>query len=447
MDGEDRDRRPIAPEQAREFVEARLGRPPQDALEAAVVLEAWGGVRSARAVPLAERIMAEERGGRARRDDPASGEEIASPLGPLDYLGLTLIVAVVAAWSGPLAAQLDGDAVSTAWRVALPISLGLQWIVRRRYLAGQSRLGSLRRGGAFLAFAGAAVATVPPIALGDAGVPAAALILSWTGAMIVALRGWALPSGIALAAIAVGVGGDLPAPAALAGLGIASLVLTGLAVATAPSPAEEPAPWGRAAASGLVGAGLGLVLVSDPGIGWGVRGALPVLAFLPSFTGGLWASIHLRSIWEAVPRSARATPLGEDERRPLWNPTTAVLAGAAGRLFLAVVALSGVVAVAAAAQGASLGVALGTLVGFAVVVLASLAAGLLDSCNETWTAVVAVFVADAVVLAADVVSMGEAHAGVTLVLGGSIVLAVAGPRVLELVRRPGRRLATSLLIP
>jgi hypothetical protein len=178
-----------------------------------------------------------------------------------------------------------------------------------------------------------------------------------------------------------------------------------------------------------------------------VRGALPVLAFLPSFTGGLWASIHLRSIWEAVPRSARATPLGEDERRPLWNPTTAVLAGAAGRLFLAVVALSGVVAVAAAAQGASLGVALGTLVGFAVVVLASLAAGLLDSCNETWTAVVAVFVADAVVLAADVVSMGEAHAGVTLVLGGSIVLAVAGPRVLELVRRPGRRLATSLLIP
>ena len=443
----DRERAPIAPEQAREFVEARLGRPPQDALEAAVVLEAWGGVRSARAVPLAERIMAEERGGRARRDGAARREETASPLGPLDYLGLVLIVAVVAAWSGPLAAQLQSEAVATAWRVALPVSLGLQWIVRRRYLASQSRLGSLRRGGAFLAATGLAVAVVPPVALGEAGVPAAALILSWTGAMIVALRGWALPSGVVLAGAAFGLGGDPPALVTLAGLGVASATVTGLAVATAPRSAEEPAPWGRSAASGLLGAGLGFVLVSDPGIGWGIEGTLPVLAFLPSFTGGLWASIHLRSIWEAVPDTARATPIGELERRPLWNPTSAVLAGAAGRLFVAVAALSGLVAAGAAEQGASIGVALGTLGGFTVVVLASLVAGLLDSCNEAAWAIVAVLLADLAVAVADLASIGASRAGVALVLGGATVLAVAAPRVVDLIRHPGRRLATSLLIP
>jgi hypothetical protein len=327
------------------------------------------------------------------------------------------------------------------------VSLGLQWIVRRRYLASQSRLGSLRRGGAFLAVVGVVVAVVPPVALGEAGVPTAALILSWTGAMIVALRGWALPTGAVLAVVALRLGGDPPALVALAGLGIASAIVTGLAVATAPRAAEEPASWGRAAASGLLGAGLGLVLVSDPGIGWGIRGTLPVLAFLPSFAGGLWASIHLRSIWEAVPDAARATPLGEPERRPLWNPTTMVLAGAAGRLFVAVVALSGFVAVGAAAQGASVGLALGTLAGFAVVVLASLVAGLLDSCNEAAWAMVAVLLADLVVLVADAASLGEARAGVALVLGGATVLVVAAPRVVDLIRRPGRRLATSLLIP
>lgn len=445
--GRDPELRSIAPEQARAFVEARLGRPPQDALEAAVVLEAWGGVRSGRAVPLAERIMADERDGRPLLPETGPVADVASPLRLRDYLGLMVIVAVVAAWSSPLAAQLDGGTVSTAWRVALPTSIGLQWVLRRRYLAGQSRLGSLRRGGAFLATALIVVVALPPLMLGTGGVLAGALILSWTGAMIVALRGWALPAGAVLLGAAAWLGGDPPALATLGCLGVASAVVTGIAVATSAASDEEPAPWGRAIASGLVGAGLGVVLISDPGVGWGLQGSLPVLAFLPSFTGGLWGSIHLRSIWEAVPRAARATPLGAAERRPLRNPTTSVLTGAAARLAGTVLALSAVVLVTASVQGVLPGSAAGTLVGFAVVILASLVAGLLDSCNDTAWAIASVLAADLVVLVMASVPALSEHAGVTLIIGGSVALAVATPRVLELVRRPGRRLATSLLIP
>ena len=42
---------------ARRLVEARLGRPPQDALEAAVVLEAWAGVPAQRALETARQLM------------------------------------------------------------------------------------------------------------------------------------------------------------------------------------------------------------------------------------------------------------------------------------------------------------------------------------------------------------------------------------------------------
>jgi hypothetical protein len=42
---------------AQRLVEARLGRPPQDALEAAVVLEAWAGVPAQRALETARALM------------------------------------------------------------------------------------------------------------------------------------------------------------------------------------------------------------------------------------------------------------------------------------------------------------------------------------------------------------------------------------------------------
>jgi hypothetical protein len=48
----------ITPPQARALIDAQLGRPPQDALEAAVVLEAWGGLASSSSLTLADATLA-----------------------------------------------------------------------------------------------------------------------------------------------------------------------------------------------------------------------------------------------------------------------------------------------------------------------------------------------------------------------------------------------------
>jgi hypothetical protein len=442
------DLRPISPEQAGAFVRARLGRAPQDALEAAVVLEAWGGVRSGKAVDLAVRIMAIEAGhqppaGRGVDERAAAGAH----LGFADYVGLVLIVAVVAAWSAPLAAQLDGPTVSVGWRIALPLSLCLQWVIRRRYLSGGSQLGSLRRGGVFLVTTTAAVAIVPGLILGAGGVLASMLVVTWVGAMLIALRGWALAFALALLSVAVAVRLELPALVSLGGLAIATAIVTVVAIVTSPETADRPSPWIPSIESGVIGLGIGLILVSDPGVGWGIRGSLPVLAFLPSFTGGLWASLYLRSIWRAVPAAASSTPLGTPERPPLWDDPTKVLAGALVRLFGAVALLSWVVVVAAVAQGAELTTVLNTIVGFAVVVLAGLIAGLLDACNETGRALLAVVTGDIAVLLARSIPGIAARPGATLIIGGAAVVLVSLPFLVELVRRPGRRLATALLIP
>ncbi len=405
-------------------------------------------MRSGKAVDLAVRIMAT-----AAEHDPPPGRTsesqaaTAAHLGFADYVGLVLIVAVVAAWSAPLAAQLDGPTVSIGWRVALPVSLCLQWVIRRRYLSGSARLGSLRRGGTFLVATTAAVAVVPWLVLGDGGALASMLIVTWVGAMLIALRGWALSFALALLSAAVAVRLEVPALLALGALAVATAIVTAVAIATSARSADRPSPWGPAIASGIIGLGIGLILVSDPGVGWGIRGPLPVLAFLPSFIGGLWASLHLRSIWQAVPSAARATPLASAERRPLWDETTRVLAGAVARLVGAVVVLSAAVIVVAVAQGAELSTVVGTIVGFSVVVLAGLIAGLLDACNETGRALMAVLVGDVAVVLARSIPGVAGRPGATLLIGGTTVVLASLPYLVELVRRPGRRLATALLIP
>ena len=48
---------PLEPADGELLVEARLGRPPQDMLEAAVVLEAWAGVPAQSALAAARELM------------------------------------------------------------------------------------------------------------------------------------------------------------------------------------------------------------------------------------------------------------------------------------------------------------------------------------------------------------------------------------------------------
>jgi hypothetical protein len=417
-----------------------------DALEAAVVLEAWGGIGSERALELGERMLS-----KAAPEAPSTASAPVEPLPPspmrfIDYVGLVMIVAVVAVWSEALASTLEGPDVAIAWKIALPMALSLQWILRRRYLAGE-RVGALRMGVGFAACVVAGIAIGLPALLGVAGALAAMLVVVWVGAVIVALRGWALQFGTVLAITAWFLGGDVPPLAAFGVLAAATLVVCVLAVVSSPEEVGAPVPWRRALPAGLAGAGFGLILVSDPGVRWGVGGALPVLAYLPALIGGLWASFHLRSIWEALPEAARQTGIGEQERRPIDGPPAVVLAGAAARLAVIAVPLSVLVVVWVRRDGGNAADATGILAGFAAVAFASLVVGLIDSCNlPTWTlASVAGGLAGALLVRS--IPDASIPPGGTLLIGGAFVVLVAAAPVVQMIRRPGRRLATSVFIP
>jgi hypothetical protein len=439
--------RPITPSHARAFVEARLGRSPRDALEAAVVLEAWGGIRSERALELGELLVADVE----RRTTPEDRCRIdpppPAPLRFLDHVGLVVIVAVVALVSDACAAQLDGRAVSIAWKVALPISLALQWTLRRRHLTERTRLGTMRKGAVAMTVAVTLIATILPLLLGESGVMAAMLVVVWVGAMIVALRGWALAFGAVLALAATTLGGAIPALSALGGLAAATLVLCAVGIASAPVDPGEPAPWRKVVPAGAVGAGFGLILVSDRTVGWGVEGALPVLAYLPSFVGGLWASVHARTIWQAVPHAARETSIGGDERRSLTDPPGVVLAGATVRLAAVVLPLSALLVGWTVRVEGQADAAIGILTGFAIVALASVLVGILDACNETTWALAAVGLGCIGALAARSLPDATLPAGGTLMIGGAIAVVTATPPIVQMIRRPGRKLATTLFIP
>jgi hypothetical protein len=90
--------------------------------------------------------------------------------------------------------------------------------------------------------------------------------------------------------------------------------------------------------------------------------------------------------------------------------------------------------------------AAGVMVGFALVALASMAVGLLESLGRGRWALMAVAcgaTAEALVAISDMHPFG----GVGLVVGGGVTALLALPVVVALLRRPASTLATALWIP
>ncbi|MDA0169564.1 hypothetical protein OJ998_10760, partial [Solirubrobacter taibaiensis] len=174
---------------ASRLVEARLGRPPQDALEAAVVLEAWAGVPAQQALETARAFMP-----RAFAPPAASGTRPVTPLRPpgmvLEGAALLATVSAIALWAGPLAAALGDGVVGRALTLALPLALGLQCALRARHLGRPSGLDGLRSRRLALVVAAVALVAGPAVILGPAGALAGLLTVTWTSAAILLRRGW-----------------------------------------------------------------------------------------------------------------------------------------------------------------------------------------------------------------------------------------------------------------
>jgi hypothetical protein len=437
--------RGLSATQARGVVEARLGRPPQDMLEAAVTLEAWAGVPGKAALDLGHAMMRTASAYRARS---ASAPPEAPPVQPhviLEAVAFVVAVLAVATWAAPLSSSAGRSVVGQALTLALPVTLAGQWIARSRYLGRPDGLAHLARAPWQLSVVALGVLCVSWAILGTAGALGGLLSLIWIGGAILIRRSWSLLyATIVLGATVVmllGVSATLVVASAAAVTALA--VVAALASARA-EPDRPPGRWGQAAVAGMVGLGFGLLLAGDPSVGWGVHGDLPALALLPSTIASFWGGWHLWRFRRAIPDMlSGASLLGDDVRR-LWGAPVRMLLGAVARL----VGLTALLSLVVVAAGRLLAVPVSStsvFVGFGLMALATLCVSLLESVGSNVPTLVATsgaILAECVVRFAHLTSI----AGGGLIVGASVAILLALPYGIALLARPERALATALWI-
>ena len=172
------------------LVEARLGRRPQDMLEAAVALEAWVGLPAQTALATGSALMRPE----ARAAETSVGR-VPAPSSRhgavLEGLALVITVIAIACWAAPLSSSLGADVVERGLLIALPLTLALQWGLRARYLDRVDALVQLADRRGMLLLGGCVVAALPALAFGAAGALAGLLTVTWVAGTILVRRRWA----------------------------------------------------------------------------------------------------------------------------------------------------------------------------------------------------------------------------------------------------------------
>ncbi|MEY2536077.1 MAG: hypothetical protein QOF29_3987 [bacterium] len=430
----------LSPAHAKSIVEARLGREPQDMLEAAVALEAWAGIPAGDALATAGTMMR----GTEQESQPSAGRlpRVAPQRGlAMEAISFAIAVIAIACWAAPLGSSMGQDAVERALICALPLTLALQWGLASRYLSRPDGLAHLGRRPSALLVAALALVALPAAAMGLSGVVAGLLTVTWAGGAIVIRRGWA-PAYAALvvlagAAMLAGVTAPLVlgATAAIAVGGVAAAVR-----ATAAPVGRSPGRLTRAVAAAAIGAGLGALLVADRSVDWSV-GAMPAIALLPSSLASFWGGYHLWKFQQVIPETLAGVGVLDTEVRGLARAPLGVLAGAVARLALLTVALSLVLlAVASAFHLRTSGESV--LVAFGLVALVTMLVGLLESVGRAPWAIAAVVcgVAGEAVAPAALTSVP----GGGLIAGAAIAVLIVLPVVIAAIGRPAMTLATSI---
>ena len=433
----------LSAERARALIEARLGRAPQDALEAAVILEAWGGIDANAAMRLGAELTAEPTNLEpSRATTQPAGIRDGGMLA--EALALVMAVVAIAAWTPPLAEEFGNSVVKTALQVALPLTLALQWGLRRRYLGRLDGLGRLAENQAVLGLMAVTILGALSLFLGLSGALAGLLIITWVGGIVVVQRGWAMWYGLSMALVAVYLNLGLPSLGAIAAVAAVTLLTAWFALSSSATAVSYPGSWRGTLAAGLIGGGLGAMLVADSTVGWGTNGALPALALVPSMVASLWAGHHLWDLHEAVPRALQAVGVGEADTISWAGPAMAVFTGAVARLAASACVLS----IGAILLGDAIDHTIATwslLFAFGCIALVMVLISLLESLSCILWALLAVSAGFAVELAVGIWGPVDV-AGGGLTLGAATAFAVALPMTIVLLVRPGRLLSTSLWI-
>ena len=219
-----------------------------------------------------------------------------------------------------------------------------------------------------------------------------------------------------------------------------------IAVRTGGERADEPAGRvGRAVWAGTIGAALGGLLVGDSSLGWGVHGAFPALALLPSVLGSFWGGYHLWKFYDAVPRGLQGVELDRANIRDRRGPAMKIFLGSLLRLLGSTVVLSAIVITIA--QWTSGTNKLSLFVGFGCVALLTMLVSLLESLAFVrWALIAAVAAVGTELVLSNLVLARGSVPGAALIAGAGVGVLVALPPLLLLLLRPGRVLATNLWI-
>ena len=433
----------IDPQEARRLIEARLGRRPQDMLEAAVALEAWAGLPAQGALDAARGVMRDE----SPVPEPSTGPlpDRAAEKGALReaLMFLTTVIAI-ACWTAPLAASVGVEVVGRAVMLALPVTLGLQWGISSRFFAREHGRAQLARRRPVLALAACALVAAGWLALGQAGLIAGLLTVTWVAGTVIVRCG--LGSGYA-AGILLTTGAMLAGvrPMAVLGTVAAVAVLTALAVLRPPAvPVRGTgARWTRVGAATAIGAGTGLLLIIDPTVSW-TAGAIPAIGLLPSAAAGFWGSYRLRDLGHEIPRAAWGVRVGAPPPRGLGSAPLRLLLSALCELLALTAILSAALLLLTPWLGDA-DEAAGLLLGFGLLAPAMLLAGVLESLGRARAVLIAITCAasaEAALRWNDV----EPFPGVGLVVGGLIAAAFLVPIAVAVLGRPASTLATALWI-
>jgi hypothetical protein len=429
---------------AKAIVEARLGRPARDVLEATVVLEAWAGKPARPAMSAARGLISLDSPPLQSRSkiEPTEDREQQSVMA--EGITLVLLILSVAAWATPIRKQLGPGVLSHAIRVALPIAVALQWALRSRYLSRRAGLSCLARDSLVCCALVILLIEVPLALMPNWGPVAAMLVPVWVGGTVLTRRGWGLMYAAVLVVGTIALDREQPAYVVLGALTGITLLMCLLAVLTRRQPTDERAGTvHRALLAALLGGCVGVLLVADPSLGWGVHGIHPGIALLPSVIGSFWGGYYLWNFYDEIPRGLRDVPLGGASRAALSDPAMSIFVGAILRLVGATIVLSAlVIAVDGWTHGTD---ALSVFVAFGCVGLVSLLIGMLES----FALQRAALIAGGAALGAELCWSYLVHshvAGAALAVGATVGILLTLPPLISRLARSGRVLATMLWI-
>lgn len=426
------------------LLDARLGRSPQDTIEAAIVLEAWDGRAAGEAIASAGALVNRNGSPVLTRGHFEADDELERNSVVGEALALVLSILSVAAWASPLSIRFGAHPLAQAIRVSLPVAIAVQWMLRSRYLSRRHGLSLLARDAIPLS-ALMLLIDLPLICTVSWGPLAALMITIWAAGTILTRRGWGLVYAAVLAGGTVALRdlGDPYLP--LSALACITTLLCAAALLTRRTGTDERSGGvSRALLAGTLGGGLGLLLVADPSLGWGVRGSYPALALLPAVLGSFWGGYHLWDLYEAIPRGLRGVPLDHASRVGLGDPAMRVFAGAVARLITTATVLSAALLLL---PGSWIGGtdAVSVFMAFGAVSLTSMVVSLMESLSLQRVALIGL----ATALATEAAVQYLAHwriPGAALAAGASAGLILTVPPMVGLLARSGRVLATTMWI-